>query len=71
MTQDEATIHNLERKVEQLEKKFKVLQPLKDRNAQIELLEKYSKFLEEHGYMDTDWQAEEPFAIDEFLGLNL
>ena len=37
------------------------------RSEKIELLEKYSKFLEEHGYTDTDWRAEEPFAIDEFL----
>ena len=32
-----------------------------------ELLEAYSKFLEEHGYMDTDWWQEEPYAIDTFL----
>jgi hypothetical protein len=37
------------------------------RNAKIELLEAYSKFLEEEGYTDTDWRAEEPFAIDKFL----
>ena len=38
-----------------------------ERNAKIELLEFYSKYLEENGYMDTDWRTEEPFAIDEFL----
>lgn len=31
------------------------------------LLEKYSLFLEKNGYMDVDWRAEEPLAIDEFL----
>lgn len=37
------------------------------RNETIELLEKYSLFLENLGYMDVDWRTEEPFAIDEFL----
>jgi len=40
---------------------------LEDRNAQIELLEAYSKFLEESGYIDSDWWQEQPTAIDEFL----
>ena len=45
---------------------------LKTRNAKIELLEKYSKFLEqqgylEQGYLDKAWEGERPFAIDEFL----
>ena len=31
-----------------------------------ELLNEFCLFLEEHGYMDTDWRAEEPYAIDEF-----
>ena len=33
----------------------------------LDLLNKYSLFLEKQGYMDTDWRAEEPFAIDEFM----
>lgn len=33
----------------------------------INLLEKYSLFLEEHGYIDIDWRAESPFAIDKFM----
>lgn len=33
----------------------------------IEILEKYSLFLEEQGFMDIDWRTEPPFAIDEFL----
>jgi hypothetical protein len=37
------------------------------RTEVIDILEAYSKFLEEHGYMDTDWRVEPPFAIDEFL----
>lgn len=32
-----------------------------------DLLEKYSVWLTKHGYMDTDWKDEPPFAIDEFL----
>lgn len=31
------------------------------------LLEAYSKFLEESGYIDSDWWQEAPGAIDEFL----
>ena len=37
------------------------------RNDQIELLEKYTEFLQKHGYIDTDATSEEPYAIDEFL----
>lgn len=40
---------------------------LKERSENITLLEKYSEFLEKHGYLDTDWRSEPPFAIDEFL----
>jgi len=32
-----------------------------------ELLEKYSKWLEKHGYIDSDYYTEEPNAIDTFL----
>lgn len=41
--------------------------PLKIRNDQIELLTRFATFLEDQGYIDTDWQAEPPFAIDTFL----
>jgi hypothetical protein len=40
---------------------------LKERSDNIELLEKYSVWLEENGYTDTDWRTEPPFAIDEFM----
>lgn len=40
---------------------------LAERSHKITLLEEYSKFLEAHGYLDTDWRAEPPFAIDEFM----
>lgn len=40
---------------------------LQKRIAEIELLEAYSLFLEKNGYMDIDWRAEPPYAIDEFL----
>lgn len=43
---------------------------LAERDKTIGLLEKYSKFLEEHGYLDTDWRTEAPYAIDEFLKLH-
>ena len=32
-----------------------------------ELLDRYTKFLQKNGYIDTDATCEEPFAIDEFL----
>lgn len=37
------------------------------RTQAIDILENYSKFLEKNGYMDTDWNSEPPYAIDEFL----
>jgi hypothetical protein len=43
---------------------------LKKRTETIELLEKYTKFLQKHGYIDTDATSEEPYAIDEFLKTN-
>ena len=42
----------------------------KQRSDKITLLEAYSLFLEKDGYMDIDWRAEEPYAIDEFLKPN-
>ena len=48
----------------------KLTTPLILRSAKIDLLEKYSLFLEKHGYMDIDWKTEPPFAIDEFLTKN-
>lgn len=38
-----------------------------NRGKVIDILEKYSLWLEEHGYTDVDWRVEPPFAIDEFL----
>lgn len=40
---------------------------IQERAETISLLERYSKFLEQQGYLDTDWRTEAPFAIDEFL----
>jgi len=37
------------------------------RSKKIELLDRYSKFLEDRGYLDTDYKEEEPYAIDEFM----
>ena len=37
------------------------------RSAKIDLLTRYTKYLQEHGYIDTDATEEEPFAIDDFL----
>ncbi len=31
-----------------------------------DLLNLFCLFLEDDGYLDTDWRAEEPYAIDEF-----
>ena len=33
----------------------------------VELLNRYTKFLQKNGYIDADATCEEPFAIDEFL----
>jgi len=39
-----------------------------DRRSQmLSLLDAYSNWLMENGYMDTDWRDEPPFAIDEFI----
>ncbi len=35
-----------------------------------DLLNEFCLFLEEQGYTDIDWRAEEPFAIDEFKKSN-
>lgn len=43
---------------------------LPERSKNIELLEAYSTFLQKEGYLDTDYNSEEPFAIDVFLGDN-
>ncbi len=40
---------------------------VKKRGEIITLLEKYSIFLQDSGYLDTDWNTEPPFAIDEFM----
>ena len=37
------------------------------RSKDMKLLEKYSMWLEEQGYLDIDWRAEWPFAIDTFF----
>ena len=37
------------------------------RSAKIDILTRYTKYLQEHGYIDTDATEEEPFAIDDFL----
>lgn len=31
------------------------------------ILQEYSEFLEDNGYLDTDWRQEEPLAIDDFI----
>lgn len=37
------------------------------RSNKLELLNVYSEFLMNNGYMDTDWMDEPPFAIDRFM----
>ena len=37
------------------------------RSGKIDLLDRYTKFLQKDGYIDTDAAREESFAIDEFL----
>lgn len=48
-------------------KKNKKSDTLLRRSEKIELLERYSLFLEQRGYTDIDWRAEPPYAIDEFM----
>ena len=33
----------------------------------VEILEDYSRWLHKHGYIDTDYYAEEPKAIDAYI----
>ena len=40
---------------------------LRERSVKIDLLEKYSKWLEEHGYLDSDWWAEQPNTVERFM----
>ena len=51
-------------------KKSEAKKALKKRSDKMILLEAYSLFLEKNGYLDTDWRAEEPFSIDEFMKEN-
>ena len=39
----------------------------KDQSKVMDLLNEFCLWLEDQGYMDTDWRAEEPYAIDEFM----
>lgn len=36
-------------------------------SEKFELLFEYSMWICKNGYMDTDWEDEKPYAIDEFL----
>jgi hypothetical protein len=45
-------------------------QAVVERNAKINLLSAFCQFLEDQGYMDSDWKDEPPYAIDEFLKLH-
>ena len=36
-------------------------------NKETRLLESYSEFLEEQGYIDSDWRDEQPYAIIEYF----
>ena len=40
---------------------------LEERSKAIDLLEAYSEYLMKHGYLDTDWYAEEPHTVVAFL----
>ncbi len=51
---------------ERLEKENKALK-LRKRSDELTLLEKYTNFLLEHCYCDTDVYSETPTAIDEFM----
>jgi hypothetical protein len=53
-----------------LMKGYSKLSKLFSSSKEKELLYKYSMWLTKHGYMDTDWKDEKPFAIDEYLKTN-
>ena len=40
---------------------------LKRHGEDLTLLQLYSEFLQDRGYIDVDWIAEQPTAIDEFM----
>ncbi len=42
-------------------------QHLKDHSDKIDILNRYTKFLQKECYIDTDATCEEPYAIDEFM----
>lgn len=44
-----------------------VLNSYQTRMNDRELLEKFARWLEKHGYVDSDWYTEEPNAIEAFL----
>lgn len=44
---------------------------IEERDKINSLLYNYSLWLEKNGYMDVDWRAEEPFAINSYLNENL
>lgn len=67
LTQRENLIISIAEQAMQEERRKWVMETVKERSDKITLLESYSLFLEKDGYMDIDWRAEEPYAIDEFL----
>lgn len=58
---------NRERHEQQQIQQQHVQTMLAERDKMVTLLEKYSQWLEQQGYLDTDWRAEAPTAIDQFL----
>ena len=54
-------------KMEKDKKKWKPSKEHLRKVEDIQLLEKYSKWLEKHSYIDADWWCGEPKAIDEFM----
>jgi hypothetical protein len=45
----------------------KITELYKHKISNTDLLDKYSRFLSERGYLDDDWWIEDPKAIDEFI----
>jgi len=65
--EDYLTDHKIRDIAELLDDYQRAASPLIERSNQINLLEKYTTFLQKNGYIDTDATCEEPFVIDEFL----
>jgi len=60
-------VENVSKGKEFIEFDIRAKNNLQKRSDQIELLVKYTEFLQKECYIDTDATCEEPYAVDEFM----